>query len=225
MLADTNSADYVWSDAELNRYIQDGYDLFCRAALAIFDRQAIPDVAGEAVYDLPVGITELDRVTWNNYRIRSDPQDAWTSGDPVFESQQGQVEGYLVDGDGFGKIRKIRVPAGDDATKFMVEFYRIGAELTADTDRLEIPTWDSRAIRHYVLAQAYGRDGKGKNLEASTHYLARWVETLERARSRNYKVQARRTVVIGGTGEVRTTGRPPRPRLPWQYGTVVRGRR
>jgi hypothetical protein len=224
-LSDQDPAVYIWTDSELNQYIQDGYDLFCRTTDCLWDRQPIPDVAFQPVYDLPEGITKLDRVTWNDNRIYSDVQDNLTSLSPAFERQTGNVVMYLVDGDGYRKIRKVWPPATDDPTKFQVEYFRIGGELTSDTDEFEIPDWACRIVSYYALARAYERRGPGQILEMSQHYLLRWNEGLERMKERGYRFQTRRQLALGGSARVRITRGVPRPQLPWEYGVVVRSRR
>jgi len=218
-LADT--AAVIWSTAELDVYIQNGYDQFTRLTNTIWERKAIPDEVGFGVYDLPEGITSLERVTWDDYRIDSIPTDVFLFQDRMFEQQQGPVTNYMVDGDGFRKIRKIRVPSLAAATKFYVEYYRIGSKLV-DTDTFEIPEHYVRAVVFFALGCARMRRGDGQDLKRAAAYMAKWQEVVDRANRRNQQVRKRmQPIVVGGGGRSIVRSRPPRPALPWNFGDVV----
>lgn len=221
---DSDSSDYIWSDVELNAYIKEGYNLFCSTTKCIWRREAIPDIADEPLYDLPVGVVELDRVTWDNRRIGPAPPDYFMHKDPAFEYQSGDVFTFMLDGDGYRKIRKIRAPGADDPDKFYVEYYSLGETLSSDSTEFEIPRWYARYVRHFACFRAFNRRGEGQNEELAKHYQSRWLEGLERAQDRSHSAFARRAGILGGSGQAPKRGIPRGPRFPANFGRTV-GRR
>lgn len=64
-----------------------------------------------AVYDLPPDLVELERATWNNKRLTPMDPAVTEVADSRYEEETGEVEGYLVNKDGWQRLRKWRVPS------------------------------------------------------------------------------------------------------------------
>ena len=88
-------------------------------------------------------------------------------------------------------------------------------------DTFEVPDRYVKYLRWYVLWQALERDGPGQDLEAAEIFMNEWNKCVARAEDRANRVHKARKGVIGGRTNPRRPG-PPRPRLPWQYGRIVR---
>lgn len=101
-----------------------------------------------------------------------------------------------------------------------IEFTRRGESLSADTDTLELPSYQIRYIRHYAMAKALSRPGTGQDPELAEHYRLRYEAGIQRTIKRVQSMQARKTRSMGG--DEPTTYKLPRPRLPWRFGTPVR---
>lgn len=219
-LSDEDPNDYVWPTVDINAYIKDGYQQFCATVKPIFDREAIPDVEGEALYDLPLGMVSLERVTYKDIRIGSAPASFLEQKDSSFEDQTGEVFSFLLDGDGYGKIRKIRVPAADNADNFYIEYTRLGAELESDDTEFDIPEWYVAYVEYFALFRCYDRRGRGQNTNLAKHFRSRWAEGLERASEKSLSIGSRGPRVLGGGGR-RGVAIPRGPRLPANFGRTV----
>jgi hypothetical protein len=108
-----------------------------------------------------------------------------------------------------------------DRTNVRIEHWRHGRALTAAADVCELPDRYARYLRDYARAQALRRPGAGYNAELAAHYETRWNRGLARVTRRQQAVERERVGVLGGppSGFGR---RPPRARLPWQFGARVR---
>ena len=87
------------------------------------------------------------------------------------------------------------------------------------TDALfELPARYLKHIRHFAMARAFQRRGEGQNPKLAAHYSELWLSVLGRFSKRGEMTQKGSQL----RGAVPAARRPPRPRLPWQYGSVVR---
>jgi hypothetical protein len=109
-----------------------------------------------------------------------------------------------------------RVVTSEDTLK--IEYYRRGSELVNDTSELELPDVYTKYVRHFATWKSLDREGPGQDLELADHYMQRWLVGIERIRRRKVAINSMRTGRMGGGTTTRT--RPPKPRLPWQYGTL-----
>lgn len=101
-----------------------------------------------------------------------------------------------------------------------LEYQRRGNELGALQD-FEIPDRYTKYIRNFAMWKALLRDGKGQDLQLAEHYHQRYMAGLARTVQRKQAVQFQKSYRLGGGSSTRGTA-PPRARLPWQYGKVVR---
>lgn len=106
-----------------------------------------------------------------------------------------------------------------EANNVRLEYQRRGADLSVN-QAFEISDRYVKYIRHFVMWRALSRDGKGQDLQLADHYRLRYAAGVERISRRRQAVQFQKSYRLGGSG---TRGSaPPRARLPWQYGKVVR---
>lgn len=104
-----------------------------------------------------------------------------------------------------------------DGKNVRVEHWRHGRALSAGC---ELPARYAQALVEYALARCLEQVGPGQNLTLARYHEQRWQRHLARIDRRVRAAQAARVSRLGGARpEAR---RPPRPRLPWQYGSVVR---
>jgi hypothetical protein len=109
-----------------------------------------------------------------------------------------------------------------DGKNVRVEHFRHGRAMDADVDVFcELPDRYAMYLRDFAQARCLARPGPGQDLVLAAHFEQRWARGLARIERRLQVVDAERTHILGGDRQ--TLGRrPPRPKLPWQYGSAVR---
>lgn len=105
-----------------------------------------------------------------------------------------------------------------DGKNVRVEHWRYGRSL--DAGAWELPDRSARYARDYALARCYERRGPAQDLLLAKHYDARYLRGLARLVRRVQLVGRQRVGQFGGPS-VRRAG-PPRPRMPWNYGSTMR---
>lgn len=218
-----DTARSVWTEAEINQYIRQGYDelVFTTGALWVKREPAeLQDVAGQGTYTLPTDLIKTERITWDYQRIEPLKQVELEHSDPRYRTTQGDVFGYLQEQDGLRTLRKVRVPNQDDAGLVSIEYWRRGLFLTGDTNELELPLHYAKYVRHYAMWKALEREGAGQDLKLAEHYQARYAAGVQRMLRRKNAVKSQRVGRMGGPYPAQT--RMARPSMPWQYGQVVR---
>ena len=107
-----------------------------------------------------------------------------------------------------------------DGTNVRVEHWRHGRRLSDGLAVCELPTRYARYLRDFAQGRCLARAGPGHDATLAGHYDRRWGRHLTRILRRLERLAAGRVGQLGGTVRIRT--RPPRPRLPWAFGSVVR---
>ena len=109
----------------------------------------------------------------------------------------------------------------NDHLNVRVDHWRTGRALELH-EETELPYHYMRYLRDYAQAMAHGRSGPGQDNKLSALYWEKWKRGLARIQHRRTALQRPRTggfqtppAVLGGK-------RPPRPKLPWQYGKELR---
>lgn len=85
----------------------------------------------------------------------------------------------------------------------------------------EIPRRYFLYITDYCQWKALWRNGPGQNYKMGQLYKDRWERNLGRLRSRIVRTNKERLGRLGGN-DPSPRSKPPRPRLPWAYGSKVR---
>ncbi len=106
-----------------------------------------------------------------------------------------------------------------DIRNTKVEHSRHATELENDDSVFEIPERYVKYVRNFVLFRCYERNGLGQDLQLSSFFKQRYDEGVLRIKARMKALNAYRRNIVGETQQ--SDGRPPRARLPWQYGRVV----
>lgn len=105
-----DSTATVWTAAEIDRYLKEGYNRLAMETLAFWDYAYLPDAAG-GLNDLPGNFYKMDRATWDNQRIEP-LTSRELEGDPGYHSTAGPTVAYAMDKDGLMKIRRYPATAG-----------------------------------------------------------------------------------------------------------------
>lgn len=266
----------MWSQAEMDSYIKEGYNEISLKTGALWETAYLEDVAGVATATLPTDLYQIERASWSYKRLDPISSSQLEHIDSRYQITQGEVIGYLQDKDGLRTFRKYRVPAADSdkyavtgswgtprsvtdisnetvtgswgtprqisgqhpisseslvAYKFWglprrffkelrntrIEYTRRGQALSAASAELELPDLYGKYLRWFAMHKALERPGKGQDLKLSAHFKERWDVGVSRVAKRKDAMSENRERRMGGGGQV--LGRPPRPRLPWNYGT------
>lgn len=111
-------------------------------------------------------------------------------------------------------------PVFSEPNNVRIEYRRRGLQLSSDQD-FEIPDRYTVYVRHFAQARSLERNGKGQDLKLAAHYQSRFETGIARMLKRKQAMNFQRAFVLGGSSSIRGQ-QPPRVRLPWQYGQVVR---
>lgn len=251
-------AHAIWYASEIVSYIRTGYDLLTLSTGCLWTKGYVPDVASQATYDLDPGTYEVERVTWNLYKIAPLNPVYLQTRHPSFQSMTGQVIGYLIGEDGPNVLRKVQIPAASNATIFSIEYTRRGDPLDIGTPGMRIDEFSAPAdidgnideaermrfatfgfslqasrffqipdryvayVGHYAMYRALAREGEGQQLKLADHYKQRWAADIQRVIDRKDRAQTRHRTGVFGDAAPSGYGPPPRPRLPWNFGVVVK---
>jgi hypothetical protein len=88
-------------------------------------------------------------------------------------------------------------------------------------DISEIPERYAVYLKDYAKYKCLVRQGAGQDFKLAAHFRIKWERALARIKKRLDWIQSHKTGRLGGT-QAEAGRRPPRPRLPWQYGQRVR---
>lgn len=213
-----DTANAIWSTAEIDSYIKEGYDDLCRKTGILWKKDApagLQPVAGTGTYTLPTDLYKIERMTWNAKRMCPLYPEEAARLDPRYRVTQGNPEAYIVDGDGVGTIRYFRVPSASDLL-ISIEYQRRGATLATGATELELPDRYVDYVTWFAMGRALERDGTGQDLELASFFSERYADGLKRIKRRKSAAQSARVGNLGGGGDLHRP--PPLPRFPWNYG-------
>ena len=225
----TQATDYinrvtgnVFTPPVITAALKEGYDVFARVTGVLCSDgtpAGIQDIAHTATYTLPTGLLSVERLSYLGRTLYPVRSELLTRDDNTALTVEGTVIAYILDGDGVTLLRKYRIPAETDASsRTRMEWIRKGADLS--TTHYEIPPYMVRITWYYALAKLLRRDGVTQDLQFADHFQQRYLAGVQRVLQRKSKFQSRRMGVLGGGPTTR--GIPIGPRLPWNYGEVVR---
>lgn len=86
----------------------------------------------------------------------------------------------------------------------------------------ELPDRYVTYLIYYAMWKALWRKGPGNDVRLASWYQSRWTAGLMRIQNRIERQTKERVGRMGGTLDPNSRTKPPRPRLPWQYGQKVR---
>lgn len=214
-LGDTAAA--IWSTAELDSYIKEGYDDLCLRTGILWLKAApagLQPVDGTGTYTLPTDLYKIERMTWNKKRMTPLSPEEAARRDPRYRVTEGNPEAYIVEGDGIGTIRYFRVPSATDSL-ISIEYQRRGTALSSGSVELELPDRYVDYVTWFAIGRALERDGTGQDLELASLFKDRYAAGVARIKKRKSAAQSARVGSLGG--RERPSG-PPVPRFPWNYG-------
>lgn len=108
-----------------------------------------------------------------------------------------------------------------ETTNVRVEHFRQGRPMNVATDVCELPDLYARYLQDYAQGKCLERPGPGQDEKLAKHFLDRWARGLARIARRVQLTDTEHVMVMGGSGQP-SVMRPPRPKLPWPYGSTVR---
>lgn len=206
-----DTAEDVWTTAEIQSYLKEAYDLLAILTGFFWDRETLSDVADQATYTLPTKVYEVERVTWNQAKITAMTSTELIELDYQYMTTKGDVEAYVLDMDGLRTLRKYRIPNanGSGVRDTIIEFTRRGSALTGGASQFEFPDQCVKYCRHFALASALERESPGQDLELAGHYKARFEDGVKRVLNRKRKIASQAPRQFGGNLRRRT--QPPGP--------------
>ena len=221
-----DASQVVWTEAEITRYLNDGQRLLVSLTRILWTYTYLNDVIDTALATLPADFIEADRVTWNWAKIPMLTAAELRRIDVLYKTNKGPVRAYTLEEDGTGKLRKWLVPsvtatAGQDVNNTRLEYFRLPTTMSAAGDAFSVSDRCVKYLESYAMYRAFERKGMGQNPKAAQHYRARFEEGVQRLLARRRRVQtACVPLVVGGSPPVRS--HLATPRLPWNFGKVVR---
>ena len=226
-----DSDEKVWTMSEVDSYLPLAVSEMALRTRVMWDRLSLDDLMAltgqtstppPAVVVLPVIFTEIERATGKNGPIGQiealSPRDL-AQADSRYEITTGEVFGYTLRKDGPRTMRLIRVPP-TNPIGVNIDYWRT---FEATRDLSELPNRYFLYLADYMQWRCLTRSGPGQDFKLAQLYKNRWERGLERIIDRLSKIHKDRVGRLGGTdtSDVRSSG-PPRPKLPWQYGSRYR---
>jgi hypothetical protein len=236
----------LWTDDYISDMATEAEIQISSAVNCIYVRFPLNIVLGNGIYDFtniadaPTGphrLTGIIRITWKSWTVH-----------PVFQQQLRNIVAplkpgsetttssrplmYMRQGYGINKIKFFLSPnetiTYDNSnvnTKASIQNNVIVAgwhiaDPTGNTYRLPDHIRE-KLVMFYVMARAYRKEGKGQNLDAAKFYDAKYAALLDRFKKINEQLFASRTRTVSDIDPDRYGLKPPRPRLPPDFGEIV----
>jgi len=226
-----DSSNAIWSTAELTRYITDAYVTLCSETLCYWKQAYLNDQDGVGECKLPADFIEIDRAVWNAKPLEIVSANRLRGMDHRYDSIEGEPVALGMD---IGYVHKFRVPntsitsadpdvhapTVDEVLNTRIEYFARPSLLTVNMD---LPESYAKALEFFALWKAYEKASPGQSIKLAQHFKFRWTVALERIKSIRFSLPSAKIRVMGGLSASRTSKKPQRPRMPWQYGKIVRG--
>lgn len=123
---------------------------------------------------------------------------------------------HAMGSESFGLPRRVY----RDGKNVRIEHWREGRAVVDSQDAFELPDRAVVYLQHYAIGRCYAKEGPAQDLRLAAHYQARYARGVARLQRRVQAQKRARVAQFGGAQPIRRG--PPRPSLPWQFGTVVR---
>lgn len=117
----------------------------------------------------------------------------------------------------FGAPRRVFL----EGKNVRAEYFRHGQAMDTDDDVCELPPRYAIYLRDFVRANCLSEPGPGYDKELATLFEQRWQRGVARINRRLTLVDMEHVFVMGGDS-LPSVLRPPRPSMPWAYGSRVR---
>jgi hypothetical protein len=220
-----DSTNTNWTNAEVQNYIQEGYDRLVLTTECLWTKDYLDDVAGTATYTLPGNCTKIDRVTWNWRRLPAATFSELSRIDREFRTTQGQPLTFSNDSDGLLTLRKYPIPsatatAGADTNNTRIEYFKRGAALSVDGSGFDIPDRYVKYVKWFAIFRCLERNGSGQDLKMAAHFKARYDAGVMRMLKRRELIRKSQTIRLGGSRRQRQPVELAKP--PWNYGRPMR---
>lgn len=126
----------IWTDAELNSYIQEAYLRFARESRLLFSMDTIKGLDSTATYTIPSDVVQLERALWDGNRIPPSTSRDLRKNLATYRSSEGEPFTYCLDEDGPSTIRLANIPSADGSAFTIVGTWgalRTPTDITAAT--------------------------------------------------------------------------------------------
>ena len=217
------ASQQIWSDVELNGYINEAEDVFCREIPLLIDSSTAQDadsiplcqiatVAGTQNYAISDRIVEIRRVKIVGQANTLDKADVplmdgidsyW---DDTAAANRKTPTRYLLDKE-TGKITLVRCPDAVYTVNMIVQRLPL-AQMAANDDVPEINSRVHRLLFTYILHKAYmKRDVEAYSERKASDYMRLHLVDLEKARVETVRqTTSNRVVGIGRAYQSRNRG-------------------
>ncbi len=209
----------VWTSLELKAYVKGGHSKLVSDTRPLWAANDYNDVAGTATATLPTDMLKLTAVTWDYTAIPKVRMVDLVRREPGWRTKQGNVEAWMVDGDGVGVIRKVYTPSVNATGKFGLEYYVAANSLSSDSTQLNIVDWMVKYVVYYACFMALSREGEGQDLVLGAHYFERYKKGVKTIKNMVAEVNAYNMTVVGAVDRALPSFGY---RLPANYGRVTR---
>lgn len=178
----------IWTDAYLTQLIHDGEEDISVRVDCLFKRDSFTITAGNALYGLQDGLTDILQVTWLGKVLQPLTNYVLMRSDPKYMTNQSTPLYYSSDADGPSIIRFYPVP--NVAVAQVVNTYNLtgiqnGVIISyyysaQPGNLLTIPPWVAkRLVKLYVLYRAFAKEGKGQRLDLSVYYFKKYEKLIK----------------------------------------------
>lgn len=221
-----DSEEGIWNHAEMKTYLVMAATEMAQRTRIIWDRFHVDDIlelTGQSSDPPPVSftlhrpVTEIDRAVWQNRMIEAFTPGDFKYTDTRYEITTGEPIGYTWQKDGVRVMRVVRPPA-TNPLEIRVDHWR---HFEVDCSLSELPPRYFLYLGDYMQNKALVRHGPGQDYKLAQLFKDRWERGISRIIGRVNRQNRTRVGRLGGSSTSMRPG-PPRPRLPWPYGSKVR---
>ena len=181
---DTNSDQYLWSDASLLRKFTEAERQACNRANLIYDDSTIEYtritlVEDQSSYDLSNKITTIENIIFDSDVVVKKTKEELDVLQPTWRTDTGMTDKTLYAVISGRKLRFNYVPDAVDAGSYVyLEVHRLpDVDITSVSQEPEIPEEHQRDLIYWVLHECYKKQTADTfDQEKSDYYLARFNE-------------------------------------------------
>lgn len=204
---DTNSDNYLWSDASLLRKFNEAQKQACNRTNLLFDDTTssycrITLVSSKSTYTIDPKITVIENIIFDGDKLVQKTAEELDKLQPTWRTDTGMLNKVVYFTIRGRSIRFNYVPdATDSGEVITLEVYRLpDVNLLSTSQEPEIPEENHRDLIYWVLHECYKKqDVDTFNQEKSDYYRARFEEIFGNyvpARVRQHQMENPRTTTI-----------------------------